>query len=70
MPMPMTPEEFDRIAWLTRIGAALERTVANARHMGIPFQFVGTMRTDAYRREMHGRYLEMAFQGEPKGQRR
>ena len=56
----MTPDEFDRKAWIRRFGAALERTVADVPHLGVPFRFVGTMRTDTYRREMHRRYLEMA----------
>ena len=56
----MTPEKFDRKAWILRFGATLERTVADVPHLDVPFQFVGTIRTDIYRREMYRRYLEMA----------
>ncbi len=58
--MPATPNEFDQKAWIRRFGAALERTVAGARHMGVPFGIYGTMRIGAARRERHRRYLEMA----------
>ncbi len=58
--MTATSEEFDRKAWIRQFGAALEDTLAGARHMRVPFGIYGTVRIDDYRGEMHRRYLEMA----------
>ena len=58
--MPATLEEFDRKGWIRRFGAALEDTLAGARHLPVPFGIYGTVQLDSYRREMHRRYLEMA----------
>lgn len=58
--MPATPKAFDRKAWISRFGAALEETLAGADHMRVPFGIYGTMRIDDRRRETHRRYLEMA----------
>ena len=59
-PMPTTQSTFDRKTWVRRFGAALERTVAGADHMGVPFGIYGTVEIDAYQREMHRRFLDLA----------
>ena len=56
----MTRREFDREEWVRRFGAALERTVAAARHMGVPLGIYGRVKTGTFRQERHRRYLEMA----------
>ena len=58
--MRATLEGFDRKAWIRRFGAALERTAAGGDHMRVPFGIYGRVRIDAYQREMHRRYLDMA----------
>ncbi len=58
--MIATPEKFDRKAWIRRFGTALEDTLAGARHLRVPSDMHGSMKIDAYRRERHRRYLEMA----------
>ena len=57
--MPATLARFDFKEWTGRFGAALEDTAARARHMRVPFGIYGSVPVDAYRREMHRRYLEL-----------
>ena len=58
--MPELLEEFELKGWIRRFAAALEETAAGADHMGVSFEFHGTVKIDDYQREMHRRYLEMA----------
>ena len=58
--MSATQSTFDRKGWIRRFGAALEDTLAGARHLRVPFGIYGTMRIDDHRRERHRHYLEMA----------
>ena len=52
--MPAAQSTFDRTGWIRRFGAALEDTLAGARHLRVPFGIYGTMRIDDRRRARPG----------------
>ena len=58
--MKTTLQNFDRKAWISRFGEALEETVAVARPSWLPFRIHGPMGRDDHRRELNRRYREMA----------
>ena len=58
--MKKTLQRFDRKAWISRFGQALEDTAATARSTGVPFRIHGSIDIDHRRSEEHRRYREMA----------
>ena len=58
--MKTTLQSFDRKAWISRFGEALEDTAATARPQGVPLRILGPIDRDHHRRELHRRYREMA----------
>ena len=58
--MFITLEDFDRKAWIRRLGATLEETVANVRHTQVPFWFPRAGRIETLNKEALRHYREMA----------
>lgn len=57
--MTTTLKSFDRKAWISRFGKALEDTATTARPSGVHFRMPGLVDADLYEREQHRRYREM-----------
>ena len=58
--MTTTLQSFDRKAWISRFGQALEDTAATGRPTHVPLHVYGFVDRDHRRREEHRRYREMA----------
>lgn len=57
--MTTTLKSFDRKAWISRFGKALEDTATTARPSGVHFRMPGLIDADLYEREQQRRYREM-----------
>ena len=51
---------FNRKAWVSRLGNALEQIAADAHPSGVPLGILRPLTEDRYRGDEHHRYREMA----------